>query len=283
MTWTTATRDCLLGVRRRAHRQRVAVGSRPGSRGEVELRPGGVDAEVVGHPPSPTQVFEGIQFQSAFGDTTITSCGPFSRRLRCRAAVWPEIPAPRITTLAIGAFPRHRSRSSASHPGARSSLATTRRPRAPELKEKRCSRNRPNRLRLAHRDSHLRRLAAGGLVALHWQRSAGGTWPRTCSTWAPHPFQVGRPQVRQFAALHIPPRVSASEALRSPAMEGRPLTLRPSTRGTSDRTEPGGIGRPQLAADWAIWDRELTRLARLANLVLCASTCTRRRPTSRGW
>ena len=51
--------------------------------------------------PTPTQMFDGIQFQSAFGDTTTTSWPLPSNRRRCRAAVCPEIPAPRITTRAM--------------------------------------------------------------------------------------------------------------------------------------------------------------------------------------
>ena len=51
--------------------------------------------------PTPTQMFDGIQFQSAFGDTTTTSWSLPSSRRRCRAAVCPEIPAPRITTRAM--------------------------------------------------------------------------------------------------------------------------------------------------------------------------------------
>jgi hypothetical protein len=33
---------------------------------------------------------------------------------------------------------------------------------------------------------------AAVLEAAHWQRSAGGTSPSTCSTCAPQPAQVGR-------------------------------------------------------------------------------------------
>ena len=51
--------------------------------------------------PTPTQMFDGIQFHSAFGDTTTTSWSLPSSRRRCRAAVCPEIPAPRITTRAM--------------------------------------------------------------------------------------------------------------------------------------------------------------------------------------
>src|ERR1022692_2765259 len=51
--------------------------------------------------PTPTKMFDGIQFQSAFGDTTTTSWPVPSNRRRCRAAVCPEIPAPRITTRAM--------------------------------------------------------------------------------------------------------------------------------------------------------------------------------------
>ena len=51
--------------------------------------------------PTPTQMFDGIQFQSEFGDTTTTSWPLPSNRRRCRAAVCPEIPAPRITTRAM--------------------------------------------------------------------------------------------------------------------------------------------------------------------------------------
>ncbi len=50
----------------------------------------------------------------------------------------------------------------------------------------------------------------------HWHRSSSGTSPSTCSTWAPQPFQVGRPHFPQIAALHIPPRVSEMLPLRSP-------------------------------------------------------------------
>jgi hypothetical protein len=44
----------------------------------------------------------------------------------------------------------------------------------------------PNQERLV-----LGAFAARGSLA-HWQRSAGGTSPSTCSTWAPQPAKVGR-------------------------------------------------------------------------------------------
>ena len=56
---------------------------------------------LAGILPTPTQMFDGIQFQSALGDTTTTSWPLPSSRRRCRAAVCPEIPAPRITTRAM--------------------------------------------------------------------------------------------------------------------------------------------------------------------------------------
>ncbi len=49
------------------------------------------------------------------------------------------------------------------------------------------------------------------------QRSAGGTWPRTCSTWAPQPAQPGRPHFEQLVCLHIPPRVSHPSPRRAGA------------------------------------------------------------------
>jgi hypothetical protein len=55
----------------------------------------------------------------------------------------------------------------------------------------------------AQRPNQLRRF---GLASspLHWQRSEGGTWASTCSTWAPQPFQVGRLHLGHVTALHIP-------------------------------------------------------------------------------
>ena len=44
--------------------------------------------------PTPTQMFDGIQFQLAFGVTTTTSSDRFSIRERWSAAVWPAIPPP---------------------------------------------------------------------------------------------------------------------------------------------------------------------------------------------
>ncbi len=46
-------------------------------------------------------MFDGIQFHFEFGVTTTTSCCLPSMRRRCRAAVCPAMPAPRITTRAI--------------------------------------------------------------------------------------------------------------------------------------------------------------------------------------
>jgi hypothetical protein len=45
-------------------------------------------------------------------------------------------------------------------------------------------------------------------VSRQLQRSARGTPPRTCSTWAPHPAQVGFLHVEHVVILHIPSRVS---------------------------------------------------------------------------
>jgi hypothetical protein len=52
-------------------------------------------------------------------------------------------------------------------------------------------------------------VALGATLALDSQRhrSSGGRWPRTCSTWAPHPAHVVFPHFRHCTALHIPPRV----------------------------------------------------------------------------
>ena len=68
--------------------------------------------------PTPTQMFDGIQFQSAFGDTTTTSWPLPSNRRRCRAAVCPEIPAPRITTRAMTRPQQQSAGSSSSHQSA---------------------------------------------------------------------------------------------------------------------------------------------------------------------
>lgn len=43
-----------------------------------------------------------------------------------------------------------------------------------------------------------------GLELEHWQRSDGGTCPKTCSKWAPHPVHVGRWHLLQVIAVHIP-------------------------------------------------------------------------------
>ena len=58
-------------------------------------------------------------------------------------------------------------------------------------------------------------------AAEHWQRSSCGTWPSTCSTWAPHPAQLGRPQVLQEVCLHIPQRVYGPTCRRNPAITHR--------------------------------------------------------------
>src|SRR5512145_3331030 len=47
--------------------------------------------------PTPTQMLEGIQFHFALGDTTTISCCFPTHLLRYLAAVWPDIPAPKIT------------------------------------------------------------------------------------------------------------------------------------------------------------------------------------------
>src|ERR1019366_1581947 len=49
---------------------------------------------------TPTQILEGIQFHLELSETTTTSWAFFSRRFRCNAAVCPDIPAPKTTTLA---------------------------------------------------------------------------------------------------------------------------------------------------------------------------------------
>jgi hypothetical protein len=38
------------------------------------------------------------------------------------------------------------------------------------------------------------RADARAVALLHWHRWFFGTSPSTCSTWAPHPAQLGRPQ-----------------------------------------------------------------------------------------
>ena len=61
---------------------------------------------------------------------------------------------------------------------------------------------------LFDRENQLFRSGREAGSALHWQRSAGGTWPSTISTWAPQPFHVGRPHLGHVMAVHIPHRVS---------------------------------------------------------------------------
>ena len=51
--------------------------------------------------PTPTQMFDGIQFQRLLGETTTTSCARPSFRRKISAAVCPDTPAPRTTTLAM--------------------------------------------------------------------------------------------------------------------------------------------------------------------------------------
>ena len=52
-----------------------------------------------------------------------------------------------------------------------------------------------------------RLVLAGAPLVRHWQRWFLGTSPSTCSTWAPHPAQLGRPQALHVVRLHIPHRV----------------------------------------------------------------------------
>ncbi len=47
-------------------------------------------------------------------------------------------------------------------------------------------------------------VSAAVTVSPQWQRSDFGIWPNTCSTWAPHPAQVGFLHCLQVTALHIP-------------------------------------------------------------------------------
>ena len=63
----------------------------------------------------------------------------------------------------------------------------------------------------------------GVFSELQRHRSATGTLWSTCSTWAPHPFQVGRPHFRQVTCLHIPHRVSERALLckRPPLLRSR--------------------------------------------------------------
>jgi len=51
--------------------------------------------------PTPTQMFDGIQFHFEFGVTTVTVCSLSRSRRRWSAAVCPATPAPSISTRAI--------------------------------------------------------------------------------------------------------------------------------------------------------------------------------------
>ena len=93
---------------------------------------------------------------------------------------------------------------------------------------------------VTHRDNHDFRLGFGAAAVRHWHRSSLGTAPSTCSTWAPQPFQVGRPHCLHFAALHIPHRVSQcfEAARRLLVPEGVSCGNVPDTQwGIEDRTE----------------------------------------------
>ena len=59
----------------------------------------------------------------------------------------------------------------------------------------------------------------------HWQRSALGRSPRTCSTWAPQPAHEGLPHCLQFTFLHIPPRVYDGH----PVVKSRDTSVSPAT------------------------------------------------------
>lgn len=63
------------------------------------------------------------------------------------------------------------------------------------------------------------------LSSRQWQRCAAGTSPRTCSTWRPHPAQLGLRHFEHITDLHIPRRVSGNR--RNMRAEGNPLTTSP--------------------------------------------------------
>jgi hypothetical protein len=75
-----------------------------------------------------------------------------------------------------------------------------------------------------------------------------GTWPSTCSTWAPHPAHEGRPQVRHVIALHIPPRVSGGNAGRKSGgvLAGSPCVRDRPTRDTRAANIPAEVGLAEV-------------------------------------
>jgi len=109
-------------------------------------------------------------------------------------------------------------------------------------------------LSLDQRENHDRRFGAASAgtfagVLAHWHRWAFGTWPNTCSTCWPQPFQEGRPHVLHVTCLHIPPRVSGSAVNRVAGGTGETAEATGTGRCARGRS---GAGHPATRAHTAI-------------------------------